>query len=75
MLDWSTTLFVVMMALAIDALGGDPDWLWRRAPHPVVLIGRFIGLLDRTLNRDTWSGSRRRFAGVAAVFLLVYLPR
>ena len=36
MLDWSTTLFVVMMALAIDALGGDPDWLWRRAPHPVV---------------------------------------
>jgi adenosylcobinamide-phosphate synthase len=73
MLDWSTTLFVVVMALAIDALVGDPDWLWRRAPHPVVLIGRFIGHLDRTFNRDTWSGSRRRFAGVAAIFLLVTL--
>jgi len=73
MLDWSTTLFVVVMALAIDALVGDPDWLWRRAPHPVVLLGRFIGLLDRTLNRDTWSGSKRRLAGVAAVFVLAAL--
>ena len=73
MMTWSTTLFVVVMALAIDALIGDPDWLWRRIPHPVVLIGRFIDLLDRTLNRESWSGSTRRLAGAAAVFLLVAL--
>ena len=28
------------MALAFDALIGDPDWLWRRLAHPVALIGR-----------------------------------
>jgi hypothetical protein len=27
---WSNTLFVVVAALAFDALIGDPDWLWRR---------------------------------------------
>ena len=73
MLTWSTTLFVVVTALAIDALVGDPDWLWRRVPHPVVLIGRFIGLLDRTLNRESWSRSTRKLAGAGAVFLLVAL--
>jgi adenosylcobinamide-phosphate synthase len=73
MLDWSTTLFVVVIALAIDALVGDPDWLWRQAPHPVVLIGRFIGVLDRTINRDNWSEPTRRLAGTATVFLLVTL--
>jgi adenosylcobinamide-phosphate synthase len=72
-LTWNTTLFVVVTALAIDASVGDPDWLWRRVPHPVVLIGRFIGLLDRTLNRESWSRSTRKLAGAGAVFLLVAL--
>ncbi len=59
------TLFVVVAALAFDALIGDPDWLWRRLSHPVVLIGSSIGFLDRALNRETWSPratkiSRRR---------------
>lgn len=65
------TFCVVVAALAFDALIGDPDWLWRRLPHPVVLIGSLIGFLDRTLNRENWSPPKRKSAGGGGVVLLV----
>ena len=71
MLIWSDTLFVVVAALAFDALIGDPDWLWRRLPHPVTLIGSFIGVLDRSLNLEARSGGQRTFAGVSVAVLLL----
>lgn len=46
----SGTLASLLVALLLDAILGDPDWLWRRLPHPVVWIGKFIGLLDKLLN-------------------------
>jgi len=57
-------------ALALDMMLGDPDWLWRRAPHPVVLFGRLIGWLDRKFNRGA-SDLGKRLAGVAALLLLI----
>lgn len=71
MLIWSDTLYVVIAALAFDALIGDPDWLWRRLSHPVAVIGSFIGLLDRSLNREAWSPAQRKLAGISVVILLV----
>lgn len=71
MLIWGDTLYVVVAALAFDALIGDPDWLWRRLPHPVALIGSFIGWLDRTLNHETWSPAQRKMAGAGVVVLLL----
>jgi adenosylcobinamide-phosphate synthase len=71
MLIWTDTLFVVVAALAFDALIGDPDWLWRRLSHPVALIGSFIGFLDRALNHERWSPAQRKFAGVGVVILLL----
>ena len=71
MLIWSDTLFVVVAALAFDALIGDPDWLWRRLPHPVAMIGSFIGWLDRTLNLDTRSALQRKLFGAGVVVLLL----
>jgi len=56
-------------ALALDAVLGDPDWLWRRAPHPVVLMGQLIGWLDRKLNRGT--DRAKRLAGAVALALLI----
>ncbi len=35
-------LQVLFLALILDALLGEPAWLYRRIPHPVVLIGRVI---------------------------------
>ncbi|MCG6205379.1 adenosylcobinamide-phosphate synthase CbiB [Rhodopseudomonas sp. HC1] len=69
----SHALLIVLVALLIDALIGDPDWLWKRMAHPVVLMGALIGRLDRALNRDAWSEGRRKLAGILVVILLVVL--
>ena len=63
----SDALWILVGALALDALVGDPDWLWRRAPHPVAWMGALIAALERALNRETWSVARRRRAGVFAL--------
>jgi adenosylcobinamide-phosphate synthase len=68
---WSDTLYVVVAALAFDAFIGDPDWLWRRLPHPVALVGALIGFLDRKLNRDKRSPMHRKLAGVSVMILLL----
>lgn len=44
-------LLILLAALAIDAVIGDPAFLWRRIPHPVVMIGRAISFFDLKLNR------------------------
>ena len=58
---------LLLAALAIDAALGDPAWLWRRLPHPVVWFGRLVGVLDHSLNQ----GRHRRARGVLAVALLL----
>ncbi|PWJ22465.1 adenosylcobinamide-phosphate synthase CbiB [Jannaschia seohaensis] len=58
---------MLALALVLDAIFGEPDWLWSRLPHPAVLMGRAVGALDRWLNR----GAGRRAKGVGAVALLV----
>ncbi|NBB83961.1 MAG: cobalamin biosynthesis protein CobD, partial [Alphaproteobacteria bacterium] len=64
---------VLLVALALDAVLGDPAWLYRRVPHPIVLIGRLIGALERRLNRAAQSERARRALGVATVAIVVGL--
>lgn len=64
-------LWMLAAALALDALVGDPDFIWRRAPHPVALIGGLIGWLDRTLNRGRQKPLFRRIAGALALVVVV----
>jgi adenosylcobinamide-phosphate synthase len=45
--DPATLVHALLLALALDALIGDPAWLYRRALHPVVVIGRAISALER----------------------------
>jgi adenosylcobinamide-phosphate synthase len=56
----------LLLALILDAVLGEPRLLWDRVPHPAVLMGRAVDLLDRRLNR----GTRRRARGVLALLLL-----
>lgn len=58
---------MLALALLLDAALGEPAALWRRVPHPVVLMGRLIDGLDTALNR----GGARRARGVLALGLLL----
>jgi adenosylcobinamide-phosphate synthase len=69
----SGALFIVIAALAFDALIGDPDWLWRRLAHPVALIGVLIGYLDRRFNREDQSPQQRKSTGIACTAVIVVI--
>ncbi|CZT35480.1 adenosylcobinamide-phosphate synthase CbiB [Rhizobium sp. 9140] len=66
-------LVILAAGLAIDRIVGDPDWLWRRLPHPVVLFGKAIGACERRLNRRHLSGPQLRRRGVVAISALLLL--
>tara|TARA_R110002049_G_scaffold117332_3_gene270702 strand:- start:97183 stop:98091 length:909 start_codon:yes stop_codon:yes gene_type:complete len=58
---------ILALALLLDALMGEPDWLWQRIPHPAVVMGRTIGWCDRRFN----AGARRRARGIAVLLGLI----
>ena len=61
---------VVLAALLIDAATGDPPWLYRRVPHPVVVLGKLVELAERVLFAPSprW---RSVVGGVATVAVVV----
>ncbi len=65
------TLPLTCAALALEALLGYPDALYRWIGHPVTWMGRVIAALETRLNRAGASFSARRGAGVAAELLLL----
>jgi len=62
---------MLAVALVIDRIVGDPSALWRRVPHPVVLMGRAVERLDATLNDRRLGFAARCRRGIVAVLLLV----
>jgi len=68
----ATNPFVVLLlALVLDALVGDPDWLWKHMRHPVVIAGNLIDLADRWLNRpDAPAGERQLIGAFVAITLI-----
>ncbi|WP_026621757.1 adenosylcobinamide-phosphate synthase [Ensifer sp. WSM1721] len=63
--------FILVAALLIDRLVGDPDWLWSRLTHPVVFFGKAIGFFDGALNRGKVSDGWRKMRGLAAILILI----
>ena len=63
-------LLPLFMALGLDACLGEMPWLFRWIPHPVVLIGRAIAVLDRRLNRPVLPERDRRWRGVVVAVLV-----
>ncbi len=66
-------LLILFLAIVADRLAGDPDWLWRRLPHPVVWFGKAIAFADRVLNRPGLSPSARKRNGIATITVLLAL--
>jgi adenosylcobinamide-phosphate synthase len=67
----TTILLTLLLALLLDRIVGDPDFLWRRLPHPVAMFGKAITALDRRLNRQTLPASMRKRNGVIAIVVLL----
>ena len=61
---------LVLLALVVDVVAGDPPWLYRRIPHPVVLIGNLIASLERLLNTGK-SAVARSLKGIATALIVV----
>lgn len=57
---------LLIPALLLDAIFGEPKVIWNRYPHPAVLMGRLIGWCDRRFN----TGANRRIKGVAVMVTL-----
>ncbi|HXV31756.1 MAG TPA: adenosylcobinamide-phosphate synthase CbiB [Sinorhizobium sp.] len=65
-------LLILVAALLIDRFVGDPDWLWSRLTHPVVLFGRAIGIFDEALNRNGVGNGMLKMRGLLTIaFLLI----
>jgi adenosylcobinamide-phosphate synthase len=62
--------WILLLAALLDAAFGDPDWLYRAVPHPVVLMGRVVGWMDRRFNDARARERDRKRNGVIAVALL-----
>ena len=58
---------LLIPAMILDALLGEPKWLWLRLPHPAVLFGHCVAWLDKNLNR----GGGTRIKGVLALAILI----
>lgn len=58
---------LLALAMGLDAWLGEPKWLWDRAPHPAVLMGRVIGWADKHFN----AGGARRAKGALLMAVLV----
>ena len=64
-----TTAGILLYALALDALMGEPRWLWSRLTHPAVLMGNLIGWADKTFNQ----GPQKRLKGILVMIALSLL--
>jgi adenosylcobinamide-phosphate synthase len=63
---------LVIIAMGLDRLIGEPAFIWNRLPHPVVLFGRIIAAFDRRWNRRRdMRGRARQCRGIIAALLLL----
>lgn len=62
------TLLAILLGFLLDLLFADPEWL----PHPVVLMGKSITFLEKTLRR--WFPATERGAFLAGLVLAGVLP-
>src|SRR5579863_3465222 len=64
----------MVVAMAIDAVLGWPERLFRLLGHPVTWLGWLIDRVDAACNRDSDPPVLRRAAGIAATLMVIALP-
>ncbi len=66
-------LLILLLALLIDRVVGDPDWLWKRVRHPVAVFGGAVAMAEGWLNRAEKSPYEKRRDGFVAIAGLLVL--
>lgn len=61
------TALILCIAMLLDAAFGEPDWVWKRLPHPAVLMGQLIDACDKRFN----AGTRRKLKGILVLLMLI----
>ena len=64
---------ILLGAIGLDRIVGDPPWLWQRVPHPVVIFGKGIDLFEKRLNTGAFTPEGRRLNGVFTIVALLAL--
>lgn len=64
-------LFILILAIGLDAVLGEMNALFRHLPHPVVIIGRAIAWADQRLNRPERGEGARKARGVLLVVAII----
>lgn len=65
------SLSILFIALVLDWLFGEPDLLWSRLPHPIVLFGKAVSFMDQRLNLADDANEIKYRKGALAVALLI----
>ena len=66
-------LFILLIALVLDWYFGEPEALWSRLPHPIVLFGKAVSFADKRLNKSKDSDQEQYKNGSVAISLLILL--
>lgn len=64
---------LMLAALALDAVIGDPPALYRRIPHPVALMGGVVSFCERRFHRVSHSPMRQFLSGAGVCVALLLL--
>lgn len=68
-------LFILLIALVLDWYLGEPEVLWSRFTHPIVLFGKAVSYVDKKLNhaQDTPDSQYKKGAFGISILLLIAL--
>lgn len=61
----------LVLALLVDAIWGEPGWLYHRLPHPVTLIGKGVSWLEARLLDTESTPTRQVISGAVLAILLI----
>jgi len=62
---------ILFFALLLDWFFGDPQKIWKRLPHPVVIIGKGIDFLDKKFNSASLESAEARGRGIITLLILL----
>ena len=67
----SSPFVLLALAIMLDMIFGEPQFLWSRITHPIVLFGRSISWLERCLIPGLLLAGLDGYFGVVAILIWV----